>query len=87
MAENGKAPSFNDRRGQNPFQPVVTAKPKVRTEHARPERPEISYNGRGTSSPNGVQPTQRFNGMTFPRTNPDVRERTKRLMELGEVQG
>lgn len=81
---NGVAPSFNDRRGQNPFQPVAPARPKVRTQHARPTRPEISYNGQGTATPNGERQTQVFNGMTFPRENPNVQARTKRLNELGE---
>lgn len=84
---NGQAPSFNDRRGQNPFQPVVAAKPKVRSEHARPTRPEISYNGQGTARPNGQTQARVFNGMTFPRENPNLVDRTRRLQELGEVQG
>ena len=87
MADNGRAPGFNDRRGTNPFQPVAPVRPKVRTEHARPVRPEISYNGQGQVLPNGVKPTTTCNGMAFPRENPNVRERTQRLMELGEVQG
>lgn len=85
MADNGYAGSvFRDRKGENPFAPVVPVKPKVRKDHARPVRPELSYNGMGTSTPNGNKPTQLFNGMTFPRENPDVVNRTKKLNELGE---
>lgn len=84
MADNGRAPSFNDRRGSNPFQPVKISRPKPIQHRTFEEKDDYVYNGRGTRNPNGDQPTMTFNGRTFPRENPDLAGRKKALNKLGQ---
>lgn len=95
MAENGSAPSFNDRRGQNPFQPVVPAsmRPKSMVAQAAQHRPMVqmthsfggdSYLGQGRTIPNGALPPTIFNGKTYTRDNPDVVGLRRRQVEIGE---
>lgn len=71
MADNGRAPSFNDRRGQNPFQPVAVKRATPRTEFSRPERQVDSYIGKGNAGPNAKALPKYFNGATQSRVNPD----------------
>lgn len=85
MADNGSAGSvFRDRRGENPFQPVQTSKPKAIQHRTYEEKDDWSYNGRGTRNPNGEQPTTTYNGRSFPRENPDLAGRKKALQRMGE---
>lgn len=83
MAENGKAPGFSDRRGQNPFQPVAPSRPKVRTQHNAPQRPVESYNGMGTNTPNGTALPRYLNGFSISRESPDQQKRYETEIKLG----
>lgn len=71
MADNGRAPSFNDRRGQNPFQPVAVKRPSQRKDFARPERQVESYIGQGNTGPNARALPKYYNGAAQSRSNPD----------------
>ena len=87
MAENGKAGNvFSDRRGQNPFQPVAPARPKVRKDHAKPERLVESYNGQGANSPNARALPRYLNGVTISRQNPDQVHTYDTELRLGKRQ-
>lgn len=84
MASNGSAGNvFSDRRGQNPFQPVKPSQPKVRTQHARPQRPVEDYNGMGASTPNGSAIPRYLNGFQISRQSPDERKRYDTEIRLG----
>jgi hypothetical protein len=82
LADNGRAPGFNDRRGSNPFQPVASARLKVRTDHRQVERPFESYNGQGARQFNGRKGYS-LNGMTISRKSPDEQKRYETELKLG----
>lgn len=92
---NGQAPSFNDRRGTNPFRPVVPAGMRSKTPqeqvdyHARTVVPTHydTYNGRGTkgAAAYGKLPARQLNGRIMPRENPDEVGLRDSLIKLGEV--
>ena len=92
-AMNGQASSlFNDRRGQNPFQPVVPASMAPRstasqlaqhTATAIPNRYD-SYIGRGSRMPNGAAPLRAINGRGTLRENPDTLGLQQRRLSIGD---
>lgn len=78
------APSFNDRRGTNPFQAVVSTAPRrAMADFTHPHSID-SYIGRGTTTANGALPPKVINGRTFTRDNPDVVSLKRRQIEIGE---